>query len=59
MLSNLAETLHSSAKWKNKQVAKIWGLYLKKQRFGDTMQFPEGLENTPFASELTSTHFMI
>ena len=43
MLSNLAETLHSSAKWKNKQVAKIWGLYLKKQRFGDTMQFPEGL----------------
>ena len=48
MLSNLAETLHSSAKWKNKQVAKIWGLYLKKQRFGDTMQFPEGLENTPF-----------
>ena len=48
MLSNLAETLHSSAKWKNRQVAKIWGLYLKKQRFGDTMQFPEGLENTPF-----------
>ena len=48
MLSNLAETLHSSAKWKSKQVAKIWGLYLKKQRFGDTMQFPEGLENTPF-----------
>ena len=51
MLSNLAETLHSSAKWKNKQVAKIWGLYLKKQRFGDTMQFPEGLENTPFKYE--------
>ena len=48
MLSNLAETLHRSAKLKNKQVAKIWGLYLKKQRFGDTMQFPEGLENTPF-----------
>ena len=48
MLSKLAETLHSSAKWKNEQVAKIWGLYLKKQRFGDTMQFPEGLENTPF-----------
>ena len=47
MLSNLAETLHSSAKWKNKQAAKIWGLYLKKLRFGDTMQFPEGLENTP------------
>ena len=52
MLSNLAETLHSSTKWKNKQVAKIWGLYLKKQRFGDTMQFPEGLENTPFTTEL-------
>ena len=50
ILSNLAETLHSSAKWKNKQVAKIWGLFLKKQRFGDTMQFPEGLENTPFSS---------
>ena len=48
MLSNLAENLHSSAKQKSKQVAKIWGLYLKKQRFGDTMQFPEGLENTPF-----------
>ena len=31
------------SKIKNKQVAKIWGLYLKKQRFGDTMQFPEGL----------------
>ena len=41
MLSNLAET-----KSKNKQVAKIWGL--KKQRFGDSMYFPEGLENTPF-----------
>ena len=26
MLSNLAETLHSSAKFKNKQTAKIWGL---------------------------------
>ena len=48
MLSNLAETLHSSAKLKNKQVAKIWGLYLKKQRFGDTIRFPEGLEDIPF-----------
>ena len=48
MLSNLAETLHSSAKSKNKQVAEIRSIYLKKQRFGDTMQFPEGLENTPF-----------
>ena len=47
-LFNLAQTLHSLAKFKNKQVAKIWGLYLKKQRFGDTMLFPEGLENTPF-----------
>ena len=26
MLSNLAETLNSSAKWKNKQAAKIWSL---------------------------------
>ena len=26
MLSNLTETLHSSAKLENKQVAKIWGL---------------------------------
>ena len=33
-------------KIRNKQVAKIWGL--KKQRFGDTMQFPEALENTSF-----------
>ena len=48
MLSNLAETLHSSAKSKNKQVAKIWGLQLKKQRFGATICFPEGLENSPF-----------
>ena len=50
MLSNLTETLHSSAKLENKQVAKIWGLQLKKQRFGDTMHFPEGLENTPFTT---------
>ena len=26
MLSNLSETLHSSAKLKNKQVAKIWSI---------------------------------
>ena len=52
MLSKLAETLHSSAKWKNEQVAKIWGLYLKKQTFGDTMQFPEGLENTPLTQSI-------
>ena len=51
MFSNLSETLYSSAKSKNKQAAKIWGLYLKKQRFCDTMQFPEGLENTPFNFE--------
>ena len=37
MLSNIAETLHSSAKWKNKQADKIWGIWLKNQRFGDTM----------------------
>ena len=27
-------------------------LYLKKQRFGDTVWFPEGLENTPFKGNL-------
>ena len=41
MLSNLDETLHSSAKWKNKQVA-------KKQKSGPKMYLPEGLEDTPF-----------
>ena len=48
MLSNVAETFHSSAKLKNKQLAKIWGLKLKKQRFGDTLYFPEHLEDSPF-----------
>ena len=52
MLSNLAETLHSSAKFKNKQVAKIWGIWLKKQRFGATIMFPEGLEDTPLSSQI-------
>ena len=47
MLSNLAETLHSSAKLKNKQAAKNWGL-LKKQKSGPTMYLPEGLKDTPF-----------
>ena len=47
MLSNLAETLHSSAKSKNKQVAKIWSIYLNKQKPGPKIRFPEGLENTP------------
>ena len=41
------------SKIKNKHVAKIWGLYLKKQRFGDTMWFPEGLENTPWNFDYT------
>ena len=40
MLSNLAETLYRSAKLKNKQVA-------KKQRFGTTIRFPEGLKDSP------------
>ena len=48
MLTNLAETLHSSAKWKNKQVAKIWGLQLEKQKSGPKMCLPECLEDTPF-----------
>ena len=47
MLSNLSETLHSQTKSKNKQVAKIWSLELKKQKFGATIWLPEGLENTP------------
>ena len=47
MLSNLSETLHSQTKFKNKHVAKIQSLKLKKQKFGATMQSPEGLENTP------------
>ena len=33
---------------KSKQIAKIWILELKKQKFGPTMQFPERLEDTPF-----------
>ena len=35
------------SKIKNKQVAKIWGLYLKKQKIGATISSPESLENTP------------
>ena len=59
MLSNLAETLHSSAKSKNKQVAKIWGLWLKKQRFGaTTICFPEGLEDTPWQRNINRSIFI-
>ena len=32
---------------KNKQKAKIWCLFLKKQKIGATMYFPEGLEDSP------------
>ena len=46
--SNLSQTLHSSAKSKNKQVANIWSIYLYKQKSGPKIRFPEGLENTPF-----------
>ena len=56
MLSNLSKTLHTQRKLKNKQVAKVWSLYLKKQKIGATMYFPEGLENTPFTA-LRSTGF--
>ena len=42
------KNLHSSRKLKNKQVAKIWSLYLKKQKFGTTVHFPDGLEDSPF-----------
>ena len=31
-------------------MAKIWSLYLNKQKYGATIYFPEGLENTPFNS---------
>ena len=55
MLSNVAETFHSSAKLKNKQLAKIWGLKLKKQRFGDTLYFPEHLEDSPFIRRINTT----
>ena len=51
MLPNLAETLHRSAKLKDKQVAKIWSLKLNKQRFGTTMQFPECLEDSSFKTK--------
>ena len=47
---NVPETLHRSAKFKNKQIAKIWGLYLEKQKSVPKMWLPEGLENTPFTS---------
>ena len=40
--------MYTSAKFNYEQVAKIWGLQLKKQRFGATIMFPEGLEDTPF-----------
>ena len=53
MLSNLTETLHSSTKFKNKQIAKIWGLLLEKQKSGPKMWLPEGLENTPFKAAET------
>ena len=43
----ISESLHSQTKFKNKHVAKIQSLKLKKQKFGATMQSPEGLENTP------------
>ena len=45
-MSNLAQTLHSLAKFKNKQVTKIWSL--KKQKIGAAILFPEGLKNIPF-----------
>ena len=45
MLFNLAETLHSSAKFKNKQVAKTT---TKKDLVQQCNYFPEDWENTPF-----------
>ena len=53
--SNLSETLHSQRKFRNKQIAKIWSLYLKNQKFGTTMQSPEGLEDSPLRWDLYLT----
>ena len=47
MLSNLSQTLLSSTKSKNKQVAKIRSILFKKQKSVPKNRFPEGLENTP------------
>ena len=49
MLSDLSETLHSKWKLRFKQVAKIWCLYLKKQKIG-AMLFSEGLKDSPFTN---------
>ena len=52
-LFNLAQTFHSLPNFKNKQVAKhLKSLTKKKQKIGATIRFPEGLENTPFTTEL-------
>ena len=56
MLSNLSETLHSKRKLKNKEVAKIWCLYLNKQKIGAAMHFPEGLEDSPFKLRVLKYH---
>ena len=44
---------------KNVAGAKIWGLYLKKQRIGATMQSPEGLEDSPFKLNLKVSSFYL
>ena len=49
MLSNLAETLHSSAKLKNKQVAKIWVSNSKKKDLVQLLGFQK-VWDTPFTS---------
>ena len=49
MLSNLAETLHSSAKLKNKQAAKIEVSNSKNKDLAPKCVYlPEGLKNTPY-----------
>jgi hypothetical protein len=43
---------------KKKQVATIWSLSLKKQKIGATMQFSEGLEDSPFIETKNEQNFI-
>ena len=52
---NVVQSFRNFAQLKKilkKQVAKIWCLYLKKQKIGATMYFPVGLEDTPLNSQV-------
>ena len=50
-LSNLAQSVHSLPK---KKTATIWN-QLNEQKFGTTMCFQKGLENTTFSPPLSSS----